>query len=238
MVNEKESRIPFYYFLAGITGLLAGTFFGVFGSLQQAFPDYFWSLFPFYKSRPLHVTFVIAWIFFAAMGSIYYFLPRVLGKKLYSDKLAMAQFFLMFGSGVAIFISYLCGKFSGREYLDFLPVFSVPILAGWVLFIINFFATLRSPSVPPVPFRDRPVYLWMWATGLILFFYTFCEAHLWLIPYFRNNIVRDVSVQWKAYGALIGSWNMMVYGLSFVLMEKIQGKPGLARKPEIGRAHV
>ncbi|SVD50654.1 uncharacterized protein METZ01_LOCUS403508, partial [marine metagenome] len=58
------------------------------------------------------------------------------------------------------------------------------------------------------------------ATGIIFFFLTFSEAYLWVIPYFRENIVREMTVQWKAYGSLIGSWNMLCYGLAIYVMEK------------------
>ena len=50
----------------------------------------------------------------------------------------------------------------------------------------------------------------MWGTGVVFFLLTFTEANLWLIPAIRNDPVRDITVQWKAYGALFGSWNMLV----------------------------
>ena len=46
---------------------------------------------------------------------------------------------------------------------------------------------------------------------------------LWLLLYFNNNIVRDITVQWKAMGSMVGSWNMLVYGTSMYLMEKMTG---------------
>ena len=52
--------------------------------------------------------------------------------------------------------------------------------------------------------------------------FTFSEAYLWLFPYFRNNIVLDMTIQWKAYGALTGSWNMLVYGTAIFVMERIR----------------
>ncbi|MBK7605177.1 MAG: hypothetical protein IPI15_16690 [Saprospiraceae bacterium] len=46
------------------------------------------------------------------------------------------------------------------------------------------------------------------------------ESYLWIFPYFRNNIVNDMTLQWKSYGSMVGSWNMLIYGSSIFLMEK------------------
>jgi nitric oxide reductase subunit B len=68
----------------------------------------------------------------------------------------------------------------------------------------------------------------MWATGIVFFLITFTEAYLWLLPYFRNHLARDLTVQWKAYGALTGSWNMLVYGTAIFVMTRIKGDESLA----------
>jgi nitric oxide reductase subunit B len=79
--------------------------------------------------------------------------------------------------------------------------------------------------------KPWPVYYYQWATGIIYFFLTYTEAHLYLIPYFRENMVREIIVQWKSYGALTGSWNMLVYGTAFFIATKIGGseKPAYSK---------
>ena len=32
-----------------------------------------------------------------------------------------------------------------------------------------------------------------------------------------------MTVQWKAMGSMVGSWNMLIYGIGFYVMEKISG---------------
>jgi nitric oxide reductase subunit B len=61
----------------------------------------------------------------------------------------------------------------------------------------------------------------MWLTGIVFFLFTYLESYLWLLPYFRNNIINDMTVQWKSYGSMVGSWNMLIYGSSIFLMDKI-----------------
>jgi nitric oxide reductase subunit B len=69
----------------------------------------------------------------------------------------------------------------------------------------------------------------MWGTGIVFFFITYAESHLYLIPYFRDNMVREIMVQWKSYGALTGSWNMLVYGTALYLAARISGCEKYAR---------
>lgn len=68
----------------------------------------------------------------------------------------------------------------------------------------------------------------MWLTGMFFFLLTFLESYLWLFSFFSNNLVRDITVQWKASGAMVGSWNMLVYGTAFYVMEKMSGDEKVA----------
>ena len=179
----------------------------------------------FVKSRPLHVSLVVAWIFLGAVGGVYHYLPRLTGVALHAPKLARWHLGIFIGTGLLIIASYLAGRFGGREYWEFPPVLGIPIAVGWLLLVYNFFRTAAKRKGP------WPAYLWMWATGIVFFLLTFAEAHLYLLPGFSGNAVRDLTVQWKAYGALTGSWNMLVYGTSMVVMERISGdtRPALSR---------
>jgi nitric oxide reductase subunit B len=65
-------------------------------------------------------------------------------------------------------------------------------------------------------------------TGIFFFMITFMEQNLWQIPWFRYSYLREVTVQWKANGSLVGSWNQMIYGTSLYLMVKISGNENMA----------
>lgn len=213
------------FLLLALIMLVAGIFFGVIGGLQYIFPTWLKAWLPFTKIRPLHVSLVVSWIFTAATACVYYFLPRITGTPLFSGKLARLHFIFLLISVVSILVCYFSGVFGGREYLEFPPLLALPVVVYWILFIINYFMTIRKKMKPV------PIYIWMWSTGLIFFLLTFAEAYLWLIPWFRDNMVRDITVQWKAMGAMVGSWNMMVYGTGFYVMEKISGNDKVTRSP-------
>ena len=218
MKGDKAAYL--FIFLALIT-LIMGVFIGCMAGFQYVYPDLAGQYLPFYKTRPMHVTLVITWIVLCASGGVYHYITKVTNTELYSPKLAFIHFMIFLLSGIIIFISYSLGFFGGREYLEFNPLLSIPILAGWVLFCINYFKTLTINTSLKRGVKKWPVYLWMWATGILFFIFTFLEAHLWLVPYFRDNIIRDITVQWKAYGAMIGAWNMLVYGTAIYVMHKI-----------------
>lgn len=218
-MNNKSISTSFI--LLAMLALLVGALFGCIGSLQYIIPDFLTDL-PFFKSRPLHVSLIVAWIFLCSVGGIYYYLPRFCDLPLFSPKMSRIHFWIFLITGLVIIGCYIAGKFGGREYWEFPPILAIPIIISWILFGFNFFKTVISKK------GKWPVYLWMWATGIFFFLFTFCESYLWVFPYFNKSIVRDITVQWKAYGALVGSWNMLVYGTAIFIMERINGNNSIA----------
>lgn len=227
-----KQKITYLFLTIALISLALGMFFGCVAGMQYIFPELLGQYFPFHKTRPLHVTFVLSWTILCAIAVIYYCLNSRYDI-ISSTKLAVVQFFLFLFTGVTIAACFSFGIFGGREYFAFSPLLSIPIIAGWVIFGFIFFRTiLKTYKNTPSQTQEQegseetkrplPVWLWMWGTGIIFFVITFTEAHLWLIPYFRDNPIRDITVQWKAYGGFIGSWNMLVYGTAIYVMYSIK----------------
>jgi nitric oxide reductase subunit B len=220
---KAASAAARWFLLTGLVSLVAGMFFGSLGGIQYLLPDFLQEYLPFSKARPLHVTLVLSWIFQGAVGGIYQYLPRALGKALYSDRMARWHWYLFMGTGAAILIAYFTGTFGGREYLEYPAWLSLPVILSWSLLIINYFKTLSGN------WREYPIYLWMWGTGVIAFMVTYLESYMWLLPGVRENTIRDITLQWKANGAMVGAWNQLVYGTAFYLMERISGDMKVTR---------
>ena len=214
--NNKKVTTSKLFIIVGLLLLATGMLWGLTGALQYLVPGIFKKYLSFEKVRPLHVSSVVFWIIFGAMGVVLSYLQQHTGRKLYSQKLLKAQFILFTISILAILISYSVGIFGGREYWEFHPLFALPLILAWIFFLINFIKSVGS-------FRKQPVYIWMWLTGVIFFLFTYLESYLWIFPYFRNNVVNDMTIQWKSYGSMVGSWNMLLYGSSIFLMDKISG---------------
>ncbi len=196
--------------------LAFGVVFGLIGAFQYIFPGLLKDSISFEKIRPLHVSGVIFWIIMAAMGAVLSYVQQYNKKEIANTFLLKLQFCIFLASILSILISYFFGIFGGREYWEFHPLFAIPIASAWILFIINFFKVQKS-------LKHQPVYVWMWLTGLTFFLFTFIESYLWVFPYFRNNVINDMTIQWKSYGSMVGAWNMLIYGSSIFLMEKISG---------------
>ncbi len=215
-LQTNNKSIVNRYFTLAIIMLLFGICFGLLGALQYAIPGFLRNNFSFEKVRPLHVSSIVFWILLSATGIVLVYVQEYTNRNIYSKKLIQIQFYLFLVSIIAIVISYIFGVFGGKEYWEFPPIISLLIIIAWILFLINFIKTIQN-------LKNKPVFVWMWLTGVLFFLFTFLESYLWLIPYFRNNIVNDMTIQWKANGSMVGSWNMLIYGSSIFLLDKISG---------------
>ena len=205
----KTNKYPFYFIAVGLISLLLGLLCGLLAGFQYVLPDFIKEALPFTVLRPLHTLFVVSWILLSAIGGIYYYIKKA------NQNLVKWHFWLFILTGIGISLSYLTKNFEGKEYLEFPSYFYFPIALGWILFGVNYFRTM----IPH--FKNWPVYYWMWGTGIVFMIYHFTEAHLWMLPYFRNNYIQNISMQWKAGGSYVGSWNMLVYGTALYVMSKI-----------------
>ncbi len=204
-----------WFILIALILLLVGQVFGLVGALQYILPGFLKETLSFERVRPLHVSSEIFWIIMAASGSVMAYTREFVSGEAYPRPSAIVQLILFSGAIVLILGSYAIGVFGGREYWEYPPLISILIVVAWLVFVINHLRTVQS-------LRGQPVFTWMWLTGVVGFLLTFLESYLWLIPYFREDIVRDMMIQWKSYGSMVGCWNMMVYGSGIYLMEKIQ----------------
>lgn len=216
-------KISFIFITLSLLALIVGAIFGTLAGIQYVKPDFLKDVIAFNKMRPFHVSTVIGWIILCATGGIYYYLTNVLKLNLFSKKLAVSHLSLFILCAIAIYISFTTGKMGGREYFAYAPIISIPIFLGWILFGINYFKTVVKQI------KGWPVYLWMWGTGITFMMYHLAETNFWMIPYFRENFIKDITVQWKSYGSLAGCWNMLVYGTAIFLMSKIKKDENIAR---------
>lgn len=221
--NMKTIKYPYYFISLGLITLLLGLICGLLAGFQYVIPDFIKETLPFNAIRPLHTLFVTSWILLTAIGGIYYYLNKNTEVKIYNQNLIKWHFWLFTLTGIGIAFSYIFQNFGGKEYLEFPRYFYLPIVLGWILFGINYYKTML-PN-----FKNWPVYYWMWATGIAFMIYHFTEAHLWMLPYFRNNYIQNISMQWKSGGSYVGSWNMLIYGTALYVMSKISADESYAK---------
>lgn len=220
--NKNNHAAPFI--TTGLILLCSALLFGLLAAIQYIVPGWGRDTFSFEKLRPLHVSSAVFWIIAGAMGAVLTYLQEHNQQPLKNKALVKWQFYLFATSFAGILISYFFGVFSGREYWEFHPLFAIPITIGWILFIINF-------TTNHLKLKGAPVYVWMWFTGAVFFLFTYLESNLWLIPGVRNHLVKDMTIQWKSYGSMVGAWNQLIYGSSIYLMDKIAGNKKYSHSP-------
>jgi nitric oxide reductase subunit B len=201
------------FIVTALVMLTVGVLLGVIASQSYIFPGLLKQSFGFSMLRPMHVSAVMFWILMGATGGVYCSLEKLTGKR--AGILGFIQWCLWIVAATGIFYSYLHKTFGGREYWEFDPIWALPLAGAWLLFIANFGRMCRGIG-------RWPVYIWMWMTGVVFFMFTFAENYLWLLPYFRDHFVTDMTIQWKVNGSLVGSWNQLIYGTAFFLMDRIK----------------
>jgi len=217
-----QKKYSLLFIIGGLISLLFGALIGVFIALIYIFPDFLKEIIPFNQLRPLHTTSVVSWIILTAVGGIYFYISKVEKVKMFSSKLMKIHFVLYAVVGLLILSSIFSNNLGGREYMEFYPLLILPILFGWVLFGINFYKSLLGKV------KEWPLYYWMWGTGIVFMIFHLSEANFWVVDYFRQDYIKDMTVQWKSYGAFVGSWNMLVYGTALYLMTKIKDDVNIA----------
>lgn len=211
----RQNNLDKLFIGTGILCLVISLVFGLLGAAVYIWPETK-SVLWFTQIRPLHVSLAIFWILFSAIGSVYGGMQVKSPLKPINIKLGLGQYVLMVSSAAAIVMAYLNNHFGGREYFEFPPHYAIFIATAFVLFFINYISWSKG-------IRQWPVYMWMWLTGILFFIITFAEGYLWLLPGFSGTVIKDLTVQWKAGGSIVGSWNMLVYGAGIFIMEKVSG---------------
>lgn len=201
------------FLITALVLFMASVVFGFLGSLIYRYPEFLRDSIGLSGLRPMHVTAAIFWILLAATGAVYRSLSAITQQQ-NCKLLQLLHWALWIVALVGIYYAYFTGNFGGREYWEYPPGFAIIIGLAWVLFLAVFIIQVRT-------LKKWPVYIWMWLTGIVYFLFIFIENYLWVIPYFRESFIKDMVIQWKAAGSIVGAYNMLVYGTAFYVMERI-----------------
>lgn len=207
--------------------LLATLGFGLLSSWAFLYPETYNPVLPFQQLRPMHVSAALFWIISGAVGCALYYGNEIL-KLTDASKRGIYVYIIFWVVTIfTIFIFYSFRQYGGREYWEFPPWLSIPLLISWLALMAGYFRFwFKIPD-------KKPLYLVMWATGILFFLITFVEQNLWQIDWFRQSYLRELTVQWKANGSMVGAWNQMIYGTSLYLMVKISGDKSIAENKTV-----
>ncbi|SCA63031.1 Uncharacterized protein SCG7109_AH_00110 [Chlamydiales bacterium SCGC AG-110-M15] len=154
---EYDDRAVKQMIYPAIIFLVIGMTIGVFISFNgYVFPDYFKGEFiHFGKLRPMHVAHVtLLWLFSADIGMLYFIIPRLCGRSLWSPKLATITSIIWWPTLVIGIYSFPWGTNYGWEYAElpmlvggFFPV-KVFVTIGWLMIVTNLSMTIINRKYP------------------------------------------------------------------------------------------
>jgi len=164
--------------------------------------------------RPLHLIAGTAWIYLAGLAVVAHYWSQTSDAAAKAVRRARALRFFLWSWALGAAVVVVClalHRYGGREYFFASTPSSILFWSGWIPLAWLF---IRGRDEP---LARQPVYVWMWMSSFGLFTYAFVETHVFLLPYFQSHPLRDMAVEWKSYGTLVGSFNLLVYGsLSYV----------------------
>jgi cbb3-type cytochrome c oxidase subunit I len=186
MFNKPDSASR-NFMLSAALWLVIGVFMGLILALEFVFPDLFrgipWLVFS--RLRQAHTnTVMFAWLSGGMMGLWLYIVPRLTGRRLWSELLGNICMVLWNLALLVGIIGILLSYTQSREYAELIWIIDVAVLIVLVLNLINIYVTIANRI-------ERKLYVSLWYISGTL---------IWMpILYFIGNVMWNPST-----GALTG----------------------------------
>jgi cbb3-type cytochrome c oxidase subunit I len=148
---KKENSAAVNFMLSAATWLVLGVLMGLTLASQFVFPDLFrgvsWLVFG--RLRQAHTnTVMFAWLSGAMMGLWLYIVPRLTGRKLWSETLGNVCMILWNLALVFGVVGLLSGHSQSREYAEMLWGVDIGVMIVLILNMINLYMTIRHRVEP------------------------------------------------------------------------------------------
>jgi cytochrome c oxidase cbb3-type subunit 1 len=167
--------------------MMVATFYGLLGATELIAPDLFANLggIVFGRVRPTHINLVLfGFVTPGLLGSAFFFIPRLLGTPLYSERLGVITAVAWNAALVALVATLAMGLTQGREYAEMIWPIDVAVVAVFSLAFFNFTMTVARR-------REKILYVSVW--------YVLAGCILTACTYALGNVI------WRPdTGALVG----------------------------------
>ncbi|HEX5064577.1 MAG TPA: cytochrome-c oxidase, cbb3-type subunit I [Myxococcota bacterium] len=231
-----EPKDPAVYDMAVVRGFAlsaliwggVGMAVGLLAAAQLAWPELNWPPYlHFGRIRPVHTNAVIfGFTLGVVFAGSYYGVQRLCRVRMYSDALSRINLWGWNAIIVAAAVSLLAGHSTSKEYAELEWPLDVAIAVVWIVYGINFFATIARR-------RERQLYaaVWFWIATIL----TIGMLHVvnslelpvsWMKSYSLYAGVNDANIQWwyghNAVGFLLTT---PILGLMYYFLPKAAGRP-------------
>jgi cbb3-type cytochrome c oxidase subunit I len=202
---KRDNSAAMTFLVSAAVWLVIGTIFGLLLTIEFVFPDFAKGIaqvvFP--RLRQAHVnTVLFAWLSGAMMGIWLYIVPRLTGRKIYSETLGVLCA-VAWNLSVAVgIIAIMYGHTQSREYAEMLWGVDVAVMAVLLANEFNILMTIRRRVEP-----NLYVSLWFIIATVVLF----------PLVYFIGNVmwqpatgalmgINDATINWFYGHNVLGLW--------------------------------
>ena len=155
---------------------MVATFYGLLGATELIAPNLFGNMggIVFGRVRPTHVNLVLfGFVTPGLLGAAFYFFPRLLRTRLYSEKLGLFTVGAWNLALVALVATLAMGMTQGREYAELIWPIDIAVVAAFGLVFFNLIMTVKHRREPILY-----VSVWYMLAGTILTACTFALGNV------------------------------------------------------------
>ncbi|MCB9421446.1 MAG: cbb3-type cytochrome c oxidase subunit I [Ardenticatenaceae bacterium] len=202
---KKEDSASAYFMLSAAIWLVIGVSMGLILALQFVFPDLFrgvpWLVFS--RLRQAHTnTVMFAWLSGGMMGLWLYIVPRLTGRKLWSEPLGNLSMVLWNAALAVGIVAILTAHTQSREYAEFIWVVDVGVMVVLLLNMINVYMTIAHRV-------ESKLYVSLWyISGSLIWMplLYFIGNVMWNPPTGALTGINDTIFNWFYGHNVLGLW--------------------------------
>ena len=164
------------FILTSAFWMMVATFYGLLGATELMAPDLTANMggIVFGRVRPTHVNLVLfGFVTPGLLGTAFYFFPRLLRTRLYSEKLGLVTVGAWNIALVALVISLAMGMTQGREYAELIWPIDMAVVVAFGMVFVNLIMTVKHRREPILY-----VSVWYMLAGTILTACTFALGNV------------------------------------------------------------
>ncbi len=131
--------------------MMVATFYGLLGATELMAPDLTENMgaIVFGRVRPTHINLVlIGFVTPGLLGAAFYFIPRLLRTRLFSEKLGVVTVVAWNVAVAGIVATLAMGKTQGREYAELIWPLDIMVVLAFALIFFNFIMTVKQRREP------------------------------------------------------------------------------------------
>lgn len=202
---KRDNSAANAFLVSAAVWLVIGTVFGLLLTIEFVFPDFGKGIaqIVFPRLRQAHVnTVLFAWLSGAMMGIWLYIVPRLTGRKIYSEllgNLSAAAWNVSVAVGI---IAIMYGHTQSREYAEMIWGVDVAVMAVLLMNEFNILMTIGRRVEPKLY-----VSLWFIIATVVLFpLVYFIGNVMWMPPTGALMGINDATVNWFYGHNVLGLW--------------------------------